>query len=352
MTMKRILRNKTATAASVTCDNLTQIIDAYGQADLATVFLPWQLAACDHLVELLAQGTGKFQLNDGASDLDLADAVDLVRGYAQKLGLDSEMRMRVTQEPRKTGDQAIIVSHNWCDRCTWYGQSVRVIGETLSDTGDGYGFSSAHPYWIDLSHGRLYREDIISSPYLPKVFVDGLQATERAPFSDSGGGFVIDYATGIVTFTSSMAGRTITADYSYENGSRFTIVPKSGKKLWVERAEVQFSADAILNDTVHFQAWAYNPYNLPNKVPVSDKTTYKTARDYIDEANGVYPIVPAFGGLARGVAVGHMVFPFNYMQVKELKSSQGVEIRVWLEGNKMFGGTFGTVTFYCTVYSE
>lgn len=266
--------------------------------------------------------------------------------------LDPEARLRVSPEPRKIGDQVIIVSHNWCDPCTWYQQSTRVAGETLDDYGDGYSFLSGHARWIDLSHGRLYREDIVSAPYLPKIYVDGYQAEERAPFSDSGGDFTVDYWTGTVTFLSSQAGKTVTADYSHENGSLFTVAPTAGKKLWVERTEVQFTCDVVLNDTVHFQGWAYNPYDPPHKVPVTSKTTYKTARDYVDEANGVYPIVPAFGGPARGVAVGHMVFPFNYLQIKELRYSQGVEIRVWLEGDTPFGGTFGTATFYCTSHED
>lgn len=350
--MMRILKNKTDETVHITCENLTQTIAGHNQADLAAVFLPWQLAACDHLVELLAQGPDKFQLNDGATDLSMVDAIDLVRGYTQKIGLDEELRLRTSIEPRKTGDQAVIVSHNWCDRCTWYGQSVRVTGETLDDYGDGYRFVSSHPYWIDLSHGRLYREDIVSTPYLPKIYVDGYLATERAPFSDSGGDFAIDYRTGIVTFFSSKTGCAVTASYSYENGSMFIVKPGTGKRLWVERSEVQFSADVVITDSTHFQAWAYNPASPPNKIPASSKTTYKTAKDYIDEANGVYPTVPAFGGEVRGTPVGHMVFPFNYMTVKELKSSYGVEIRVWLESNKEFGGTFGTATFYCTVHVD
>ena len=266
--------------------------------------------------------------------------------------MDSEARLRVSPEPRKEGDQLIVVSHNWCDPCTWYQQSVRVTGETLDAYGDGYSFQSAHAHWIDLTHGRFYREDLVSATYKPKVYVDGYQVVERAPFADSGGDFAVDYVAGTVAFFSSQAGKVVTVDYSWENGSVFIVAPTAGKKLWVERTEVQFSADVVINDSTSFQAWAYNPYNPPNKVPVTSKTTYKTARDYVDEANGVYPVVPAFGGQDRGLLNSHLVFPYNYLQIKELKSSQGVEIRVWLESNIPFGGEFGTVTFYCTSYTE
>jgi hypothetical protein len=52
------------------------------------VFTAAQLAACDGLVELLGQGTDKYQLNDGSVDLSVAQAIDLVRGvYPTQMAL-------------------------------------------------------------------------------------------------------------------------------------------------------------------------------------------------------------------------------------------------------------------------
>lgn len=266
--------------------------------------------------------------------------------------MDAADRVRMSPEPRITGDAVVIVSHNWCDETTWYGQSVEVEAEELTDSGDGLTFNSDHDNWIDLSHGKLYREDLISAGYIPVVKVDGVTKTERAPFADSGGDYVIDYATGDVTFASSQSGKTVTADYHYANGSRFIIAPVDGKKLWVERSEVQFSTDVDLKDTIHFQAWAYDPTDPPNKIPVSALTTYKVARDFVDEAHGVYPQVPSFGGSSRGLSVAHLVFPFDYIQLKELCDCYGAEIRVWLDGDTEFGGTFATATFYCSSYVD
>lgn len=257
----------------------------------------------------------------------------------------------IIPEPRE-GSSVVIVSHNWCDPTTWYGQSVRVTGETLADSGDGLTFNSAHQHWIDLSHGKIYQEDRISAAYLPNVYIDGVKAVERTPFADSGGDFVIDYATGSVTFSASQAGKMITADYNYENGSRFLIAPDAGKILNIEDSEVQFSGDIVMNDTIYFQAWAYDPNNPPNKVPVSQSTVYKMIRDFVDEARGVYPEIPAIGGAKRGLAHSHVDFPFNYKTIKELVSSYGLEVRVWLEKDIPMGGEFATATFYCTSKSE
>jgi hypothetical protein len=84
--MIRILKNKTSEDADVRFETVTVVVEANSQRDLAETFLPWQLASIDGLVELLGQGTDKFQLNDGTEDLSVARAVDLVRGYTPQKG--------------------------------------------------------------------------------------------------------------------------------------------------------------------------------------------------------------------------------------------------------------------------
>lgn len=270
-----------------------------------------------------------------------------LRGIAE----DPDHRLRISQEPRKVGSGLIVVTHNWCDPTTWYTQSVRVTGEALEDSGDGLTFGAAHENWIDLTHGKIYREDLISAPYKPVVRVDGVVKTERDPWAVSGGDYQINYAAGTVTFFSSQAGKAVTADYSYANGSMFVIAPAPGKRLWVEYSEVQFSKDIDIKSTTHFQPWAYNPANPPSKIPVAAPTTYKTLDNYIEEANGCYPTIPTMGG-ARGTRQDRVTFPFHYPVIKELLSSLGLEIRIWLESDVSFGGEYGTATFYCTSYSE
>lgn len=270
---------------------------------------------------------------------------------SQKAQLDSEGRQRQAHEPRKDGSGLVVVTYNWCDKCTWYQGSTRKTGHSLTqDTGLVYKSDIAN--WIDLTHGRLYREDLVSANYLVKVYDGTTELTERAPFATSGGDYVVDYTTGKVTLAQAPSG-AVTADFSHENGSLFIIAPTEGKRLWVEDSEVQFSTDIDIKDTIHFQAWAYNPADLPNKIAVTAKTTYKTAGDFVDEARGAYPQVPAFGGSSgRGLSQPHLVFPFKYLQLKELFYSQGLEIRIWLENDTEFGGERATATFYCSSYSE
>ena len=253
----------------------------------------------------------------------------------------------------REGSSVNKVSHNWCDKCTWYTQSVRVIEEELTDSGDHTTFGSEHTHWIDLNHGRLYAEDRIKADYLPVISINGTPATERPPFRETGGDFVIDYETGDVTFTESQEGNTVTATYNYSNGSRFLVAPLEGKRLVVEKSKVQASTDLAMTDSIHFQPWAYNPADMPNKVPVAEATIYKTWRDFVEEAEAAFPVVPALGGgdPARSVAE-HISFPYHYLTGKSLYYSMGLEIRVWLENDTPFTGTFGTVTFRCSVFSE
>lgn len=265
--------------------------------------------------------------------------------------LDTEGRHRSSVEPRKDGNSLTLVTYNWCDRCTWYQGSTRKTGQTLTlDSGTTY--KSDISSWIDLTHGRIYREDLVAADYLVKVYDDGVELTQRTPFTDSGGDYTVDYENGKVTLASTPTG-PVTADFSHENGSLFTLAPTEGKRLWVEESEVQFSTNVDLKDTVHFQAFATNPYDPEGpKIPITSKTTYKTAGDYVDEARGAYPIISAFGGSTRGLSQSHIIFPFKYIQLKELLYSYGLEIRIWLENDIEFGGERATGTFYCTSMDE
>ena len=267
--------------------------------------------------------------------------------------LDSQGAMLTVPVPELDREMKNVVTHNFCDKCTWYQQAATATDETLTNTGDNLTFSSANTHWIDLTHGRFYLEDRITdrASYIPVIKVDGVTKVEDAPFGGTEHDYAVDYVTGNVTFHAAQTG-TVTASYKYATSSLFIVSPTAGHYLLVKDSEVQFSSDVEMTDTVNFQAWAYNPADLPNKMPVSNKTNYKTIRNFIEEARGCYPVIPAIGGSVRGLTSSHVVFPFNYLQAKKLTASLGVEIRVWLDNDTEFGGTFGTATFYCFSYDE
>lgn len=257
-------------------------------------------------------------------------------------------------EPR-LGSELILVTHNFCDKTTWFSTSERVNYETLNQV-NGTIFQSANSFWVDLTHGKMYDEDAyrteIDHGYEVVVVVNGVTASMREPLSDSGGDYQVDYRSGSIQFFTDQSGKTVEACYSKVVDSMFTVMPEEGKFVDIECVEAQFSEDVILRDTIEFQIWGYNPYDLPNKVQYVT-TNYKSMRNFIDEALGSYPVIPAIGGPeGRGIQNAVYGFPFRYGTIRRLESSSGIELRVKLRDDKEFGGEIATATFYCTVRSS
>lgn len=266
----------------------------------------------------------------------------------------NELGVPYTIPQPRTGTELILVTHDFTDPTTWYTESVRVENVILTGSIDNLTWSSPHVHWIDMEHGKTFDEDAVKADvehqYAVSVSIDGVPKTIREAYETSGGDFDVDYTNGKVIFFQPVTG-TVSASYSYENGSMWKIVPENGRKLDIEVAEAQFSTDLTMTDTVDFEIWVYNPEDLPNKMKYT-WTSYKTVKNFIDEAIGSYPVVKAFGGPQRGVASDVYGFPFRYGTVRTLRSSQGVELRVKLRHDRPFSGSYATTTMYCTVHDE
>lgn len=266
---------------------------------------------------------------------------------------DIEGRLINVNVPR-VGKELIAVTHNLSDPTTWYSDSVRVDDEILTSN-DGYTWQSININWIDLVHGKIFDEDSIKKDidhhYDVIIKIDNIIAEPREPYATDGGDYIINYKDGYITFLSDQNNKTITASYSYENGSTWYLIPDPGKKICIEEAEAQFSSDVIISNDITFEIWVYNPYDLPNKF-MYDSTSYKKITNFIDEALGSFPIIPAIGGIDRGTQNPVYGFPFRYGTVREALSSQGIELRVKIKNDQPFGGEYCTATFYCTVTDE
>lgn len=253
----------------------------------------------------------------------------------------------------RTGTEMIATTHNFCDPSTWYTTSTREIDKALTDSGDGLTWTSGD-VWVDMTHGKVFDEDALCADvphgYAVEVKVGGAIKTERVPFAASGGDFVVDYRNGTITFASSQAGSVVMASYSKMVDSVYVLAPVEGYRLDIEQVEVQFSSDVQMNAAAVFEVWAYNPYDLPNKVPVA-VTRYKTIRNFVDEALGSYPVVPAMGGL-RGFQYPIYGFPFRYGTIRSMLSSAGLELRVRMENDVACSGEHALATFYTTITLE
>lgn len=176
----------------------------------------------------------------------------------------------------RVGDEEIISTSNLADRCSWFGDSVRVTGETLTVNGsDPTLYESANAWWIDMMTGRLLNEakwvDSVSHGYQVVVKVDGVEQTIRKFPGDSGTyDCEIYYDTGKVKFLQGSPSGTVTADYSYEDGSTFYLEPDAGKVLKIEKGEADFATGdsdgdfrVIFTTEIDYDIWGYAWYYAP-----------------------------------------------------------------------------------------
>jgi hypothetical protein len=250
-------------------------------------------------------------------------------------------------------------SHNWCDPTTWYGDSVRVEDEVAANCGDNRTYQLDHYNVIDTFHGKIFGEDSLRDSngcdYRVHVAVNNVDGyIEHDPhytdFSD-GYDFIVDYENGKIIFADErLPTDQVMVTYHYENGSAFHAVVPSGKKLLIEFAEVQFSKDINPTDTVKYQLYVYNPYYPmgPLRVPYGEPNVYKTMADFQVEAMKSFPEFPAIGkpGNWRGMSKPLVILNWDYVSGTPLKSSYGSEVRIWLEHDKPFEGTYASLTFY------
>lgn len=300
---------------------------------------------------------------------------------------DSLNRFRTIQEPR-SGNETIYVSHNFCDSCSWFGDSVRVVDEILTDSGDGYTFLTSCHCIVDMISGRVTDDDgfveeqqLLNSNdphgYQVIVKVDGIQKTMREPFETTGGDYEIIWEEGKIVFFEQQVG-VVTASYSKSTTSTFYLRPLPGKVLQIETAEADFSNDCVMNDGMEYSIYGFvdvfapqlliangGPYPPGTKIPIKT-AKYKRFASILGEAIGSYPVIPAIGvseeqlamsmgefnRTVRGSRYSMQAIPFRYATMRELFSAYGMELRVRTSHDRAFGGHRATITFYCTARDE
>lgn len=272
------------------------------------------------------------------------DSVSIVNIVDSALSTDDQGSVKITESPR-SGSRKTIISHNFCDKTSWYRESTRIVGDGYGEIlvpSDGYqAFQSENTYWVDIKHGKIFGEDLISTSYEVLVTVDGSPQVEDQDYS-------IFYEDGYINFNQAQSDTAeVRAIYSKAGSSVFTISPDPGKKLRVLYTEIQFDTSGNINSPINFQGFGYNPYDLPNKIAYGARERYKSAKDLLGVANGGQS-VPAFGELNFPT----VVLPFNYVATTDLKASQGAEVRIWIDNDIQLEGAFGTMTAYCLSENE
>lgn len=269
-----------------------------------------------------------------------------------------------TEQLPRAGSAINYYSPNFCDRTTWYDGSTAVTEFELTDSGDltTWNTNSTHNGpWIDLYHGKLFGENSVVAAHPEYGMKVEVQSGGTGPwteqtqntFDETDGDYSVDYSAGTITFNSALtSGDKVRATFAKAPTTmNWVMAPGAGKRLKLMYAEVQFTNDIELEADVVYEAWAYNPFDLPNKVKV-EEIVYKSISDFLYESTGVYPKIAGFGGIGpRGVGnKDFVILPYNYSTFRDIKSSQGVELRITT--NKEHTGTMATATLYCLEENE
>ena len=246
----------------------------------------------------------------------------------------------------RVGSEMTRVTHNFCDPCTWFGDSQRVNSEILSNSGDGLTWESVNSNWIDMTHGRVhgegrYREEEGTHGYHVIVRVNGVAQTPR-PIRASdwslGGDYYVDYETGRVIFQNPPAQAPM-VEYSYATTSSWYLTPAAGKKIQIENAEVQWS-NVTYNCTIVQEVqvevapgvWVGPEVFAPTEMAKYRGLT-KTFDQLVDEARRAFPATdPVVGAPANKGTGGHKTehFPLVYTAVKRIQSSENTRLKFYV----------------------
>lgn len=263
-------------------------------------------------------------------------------------------------------DSAVVISHDFGDRSTWYQKSVQVVNEVLSDSGNGLKFLSVNPNWIDIhslrltaDHNSLWDRDGSLSPHSKWEVVVKVDDVVQVS------GYEVDHVSGFIEFDDDHSGDEIKVSYSHSNGvdnpSEWLLVPPVGKKLIVEHVEMQFSKNIEFQSELWLEVWAgasvsgYGDFNedLYAAGYGQIRTMVKSLRDVINICQKGVGWIPACGSGSGELTRDTLVFPYEYLKSASLNSSYGMVLRLFSKDNKLVLNTdLATIAFYMMIKSE
>jgi hypothetical protein len=241
---------------------------------------------------------------------------------------------------------------DFCKKETWWQDSSRVTNETLADSGDHTTYTPATSrYWVDVMHGKLFRERDLREDYAPVIKVNGDAKTEN-PAGRTTGDYSIDYTTGAVTFNVALqANDVVTASYSYVRTSLFKAQVPSGYTWTSNTVKVMYAKNVGMRDSVFFQLWGDVGYGM---MPLSDPEIYQTLDDLKKDASRIEwedAIESGGGGSYDGWRMPaqprvFLYYDYTARAANALHSCYSMEIRCWLENDIPFVGEMGVASFF------
>jgi len=239
--------------------------------------------------------------------------------FAETVSFSDDSHLQIQQEPR-SGSEKYFYTHNLCDACTWYQGASEVVEAEATDTGDHTVFTTTHTNWIDLNHGRTFREDDIPDHdtynILGEVSEDSGEtwvAKAENSWGQTDGDFTFDYETGTITFNSTLSvGDQVRVSGYKAADSTYVMAPTNGKRIKLEYVEVQYTTDLKMDADVVFEIMVYAivaaeeseevAYALsqgwlePTDLVPAVTQKYKRIQNFYEESTGPFPVTDAHGG--------------------------------------------------------
>lgn len=288
-----------------------------------------------------------------------------------------------------SGWKETFISPNWCDKTTWYENSIKVTNEILT-TIDNINFNISNPQpIIDAKHWKIPDEAIKSNIFSchPQVSVNDVVVNESYYVGNSlvGQDYTINYSLGIVTFNITLQPTDVVKmtynklndtdlgnPYGYRQ-STWSVKAPEGYRVLLNRAEVQFSSDLVMKDAIRFVPYStvgkdpminflmYAPFNYPEgtEIPLSMldpsmEKRFNTMLDFVDDSDGCYYIkaTPPEIRELRDLNFDMVVYKWQYQGTEnmELNSKLGRFMRIFLKDDKVYLGSRATATLYGTKY--
>ncbi len=284
---------------------------------------------------------------------------------------DNQVEVVIEETP---GTEIYYYLPNFCNKCTWWPGATLLtnFGMTSLDqqTWNTGSPTPAHINWIDLKHGYVVYEDITLADlivqgldgYSVKVEVstDGgtiwVEKVEDGPAPDD---YRVDHPAGEVIFNLALSpGDLVRATFRKANTYEYVVVPASGKRIILPYAEAHATADFVFFTNITRELWGYNPSPPPTKI-MYEQLVYKTYLDLLMDASVPAPNrIPASGGTEqvggigaiRGLTQALDQHPFPYRRFRDLKSSEGAELRIKIDD--VWPGTFCNIVLKCALVNE
>lgn len=234
---------------------------------------------------------------------------------SMKRGFTNEGYQRVFVT--KTFEQVshTIASINFANRRTWWPGATRHTA-SLSPVGSVVQLDSELVCVHEIPDGSSIVHYYTSSDYEVQVRVDGETLQNKEYGYESGMpanvdpmAYQVDYATGTLTFNSSLAGKSVEVDYSLPGPGYFKLCPPSGKLWRVHHIELQFSTShTAWTNPMEFCGGLAHPAVAGGAEILGTKKKYRGMADILNFAN-LGTLVPACGELTSDV----YQIPFSYL---------------------------------------